>query len=266
MTNPIKKQTIALQEFNKIGYYKVPAVFECQSFTAIFKVMCDVYNKEAVPLGHEPLRFTDRNSCGIDAAFIQLREENPTVFSKIYDTCRNSLALYQLLLSPSVTDLVELFSGDEISKYLLSGVQLRMDMPDDIRNNLGWHQDRSYHQICDNGADSIIVWIPIQDVNDWNGTIKACVSSYVEGFVKVDVSNHDKITSGQYAIPNEIVGKYEQKSIEAKQGDVVLMNFDTIHQSGINRSDKVRFTLIGRFHKLMAESFHPCRVIFDPLH
>lgn len=61
----------------------------------------------------------------------------------------------------------------------------------------------------------------------------------------------------QIPIPEEEVNKYEIISVPANAGDALFFNMLLFHKSGDNISNKLRFTVQGRFHISTAEDFIP---------
>ena len=59
----------------------------------------------------------------------------------------------------------------------------------------------------------------------------------------------------QIIVKPEIVDKYEQIQVEMELGDLMVFSPFTFHKSGENKSDHVRFSMIGMYHSIASEGF-----------
>lgn len=96
--------------------------------------------------------------------------------------------------------------------------------------------------------DGIVAWLPIFDIKKEHGFLEVIPKSHLQGLKK-------HVLSGPtYEICEELEeNKFE--SIEIELGDVLIFSAFTIHRSGINLTDEIRFALSLRFDNLEEKTF-----------
>jgi len=70
----------------------------------------------------------------------------------------------------------------------------------------------------------------------------------------------DYVTTEQREVDAAVVSKYEVQNAPVGAGDVVIVNMNTIHRSGENRSDRIRFSALCRYHRMTAKDYVPFRI------
>jgi|TARA_B100001964_G_scaffold176693_1_gene194684 ectoine hydroxylase-related dioxygenase (phytanoyl-CoA dioxygenase family) len=126
---------------------------------------------------------------------------------------------------------------------------MRMDIPHCKFHNLDWHQDRSYYFQNRDGNKGLVCWIPLMNVNKKLGPLKIYEKSHKDGFIRNYKKSRKKNSSTQRKI--KINKKYKLINKEAKEGDVIFLSKNTIHASGQNITNLLRFSLQVRIHDLM---------------
>lgn len=139
---------------------------------------------------------------------------------KDFLNCENLLSL----LSELIQDDVCLFSDQIFLKPPLVG------------SEKPYHQDNEYFK-CTPADKIITAWIALDDVDVENGCMR-----YIDG------SNHGKIVPhvrherNKYdlIIPNDYIDSKKESLAEVKKGGVVFHHGNTIHKSGVNKSNRWR--------------------------
>lgn len=76
---------------------------------------------------------------------------------------------------------------------------------------------------------------------------------------------NDGTNSSEYLdVPKSIINKYPSMTIKAEVGDIVIMSMTILHQSGINASNLIRFTALGRYYPMNVEDFLPGIRVYIP--
>ena len=58
-------------------------------------------------------------------------------------------------------------------------------------------------------------------------------------------------------VDDDVVAKYQRRTIEIERGAVLLFSGNLIHRSGQNTSSQTRFTLVGSYHDIGSPGFQP---------
>lgn len=189
---------------------------------------------------------------------IDFRKEEPELFGAIYDSLKTSVALNQVLMDDLVIENVAKFLNVTPSDLSISEPMCRLDVPEDKRNALSWHQERSFFPQNRDGLKGLVSWIPLSDVDEEMGAIHICPKSHEEGLLDLKIKKKENLLhTTQIPIPEEKIKKYEDIIVPLKKGDAVFFNMLLFHRSGVNVSNKVRFAIQGRFHTMTSEDFIP---------
>ncbi len=193
---------------------------------------------------------------------IELRKNSPEDFGAIYDSLKTSLSLTQLVTDDNIVDNVAKLLKIKTSDLSISEPMCRLDVPNDNRNALDWHQERSFFPQNRDGMNGLVSWIPLTDITDEMGAIHISPKSHLEGQLKL-LSNEKQNASytTQIPVPDEFIEKYEDVAVPVNVGDVVFFNMLLFHRSGQNTSNQVRFAIQGRFHTSTSEDFIPFDLI-----
>ena len=193
---------------------------------------------------------------------IEFRKKDSKLFGAIYDSLKTSLTLTQLVSDDVIVDNVAKFLCVESSDVSISEPMCRLDVPNDKRNTLEWHQERSFFPQNRDGLHSLVCWIPLTSVTEEMGAIHISPESHTGGLI-TSAQNEKKseLSTRQISVPEEHVKKYEDLVVPVDAGDVVFFNMLLYHRSGINISDKVRFAVQSRFHTATADDFIPFELV-----
>ncbi len=197
-------------------------------------------------------------------AIIQFRNEQPREFGLFYDTMFNSLALQQFYFHESILHRAAALLREEPISLSAASFVLRMDVPEDTRNVLNWHQDSSYFQPAQSGSNGLVAWAPLLDVTMENGTVIVCKGSHKEGRIPIPAEYQGQGYSHQFTVSLKYVEKYPLIDVVANKRDLVFFNMDIIHRSGRNTSQKVRFSSLGRYHRILTPDYTPGKFFFKP--
>ena len=193
---------------------------------------------------------------------IEFRKKDSKLFGAIYDSLKTSLTLTQLVSDDVIVDNVAKFLCVESSDVSISEPMCRLDVPNDKRNTLEWHQERSFFPQNRDVLHSLVCWIPLTSVTEEMGAIHISPESHAGGLI-IPAQNEKKseLSTRQISVPEEYIKKYEDLVVPVDAGDVVFFNMLLYHRSGINISDKVRFAVQSRFHTATADDFIPFELV-----
>jgi phytanoyl-CoA hydroxylase len=165
----------------------------------------------------------------------------------------------RLLRHPRLLDAVECFIGSEIYCNPVQHVRIKPPerlVPEDKRNSLvasvDWHQDAGVVDPEADETDMLSVWGAITDV-----TLENSCLMMIPGSHKPDIALHcitkDKqgfAGSAQLTIPQQFRGANEPNPVPMRAGDVLFFHRRTIHSSGPNVSDDIRWSFDLRYNPI----------------
>jgi hypothetical protein len=198
-----------------------------------------------------------------------LRESEPNKFSKLYDSLQTHSIIQKMGISKNVLKIAAKLlekNNEPLSWVSLSNTPplFRMDEPKKNSNLVDWHQERVSYDQNEDGTNGLIVWMPLQDVNEKTGTLDVCVNSHKEGFIEPTHSGtYGNIQSTKKFLSDDTAKKFKQLSVKMNAGDALFVSMLIIHKSGsMDNANKFRLTLTTRIHNTYSKDFVPGRIRF----
>ena len=251
-----------IESYTKNGFAIVKNIVPAQRINSLLENIFNLFCKYSTDC--QELKNMDKpwNTELFHKKLIEFRQKDPESFGAIYDSLKTSLTLTQLVTDNKVVDFVAKFLKIKPSDLSISEPMCRLDVPNDKRNTLDWHQERSFFPQNRNGLNGLVCWIPLTDITEEMGPMHISPRSHAEGQLKL--SNRTKKNTSyttQIPVPEEFVSKYEDLVVRANAGDAVFFNMLLFHRSGQNISNKIRLATQGRFHTSTADDFIPFDLI-----
>lgn len=251
-----------IESYTKNGFAIVKNIVPPQRINSLLENIFNLFCKYSTDC--QELKNMDKpwNTELFHKKLIEFRQKDPESFGAIYDSLKTSLTLTQLITDNKVVDFVAKFLKIKPSDLSISEPMCRLDVPNDKRNTLDWHQERSFFPQNRNGLNGLVCWIPLTDITEEMGPMHISPRSHAEGQLKL--SNRTKKNTSyttQIPVPEEFVSKYEDLAVRANAGDAVFFNMLLFHRSGQNISNKIRLATQGRFHTSTADDFIPFDLI-----
>ena len=265
ITKKIKKSLLPediIESYTENGFAIMKNIVPAQRINSLLENIFNLFCKYSTD--YQELKNMEKpwNTELFHKKLIEFRQKNPESFGAIYDSLKTSLTLTQLITDNKVVDFVAKFLKIKPSDLSVSEPMCRLDVPNDKRNTLDWHQERSFFPQNRNGLNGLVCWIPLTDITEEMGPIHISPKSHAEGQLKL--SNRTKKNASyttQIPVPEKFVSKYEDLIVRVNAGDAVFFNMLLFHRSGQNISNKVRLATQGRFHTSTADDFIPFDLI-----
>jgi ectoine hydroxylase-related dioxygenase (phytanoyl-CoA dioxygenase family) len=187
----------------------------------------------------------------LDDAFNRMCAINRSLGGNVYDCLRHHPEAVKLITSRSIVDYIELLLGTQDVYYAIDQIHFRIDRRHEERFSLPWHQDYWWNNTS---RTAISVWYSLVDVPLELGPMRFLLGSHKE-VAKIRVDPNYKISWDQNRLFEiaEPVNEDLGVDIPVAAGDVVFLSALALHRSGINRSERNRWTVVTRY----AEMFDP---------
>jgi ectoine hydroxylase-related dioxygenase (phytanoyl-CoA dioxygenase family) len=168
--------------------------------------------------------------------------------AEVYDAVKQIPEFMQLVSHPENATLFEELRPGAMPGLAAGGYGIRMDFPAEDKFRAYWHQEFPAQL---RSPDGIVYWSPLLPVTADMGPVEICPGSHRGGIVPVVQDDGGVGKSGAYALRLKDEGKaiapYEQVAPLSQPGDLILMDFLTLHQSGANRSAYPRWSIQFRW-------------------
>ena len=212
-----------VESYTKNGFAVVKNIVPAQRINSLLENIFNLFCKYSTDCQELKNMEKPWNTELFHKKLIELRQKDPESFGAIYDSLKTSLTLTQLVTDNKVIDFVAKFLKIKPSDLSISEPMCRMDVPNDKRNTLDWHQERSFFPQNRNGLNGLVCWIPLTDITEKMGPMHISLRSHTEGQLKL--SNRTKKNASyttQIPVPEEFVSKYEDLAVCVNAGDAVF--------------------------------------------
>lgn len=168
--------------------------------------------------------------------------------SEVYDAVKQLPAFMRLVSHEANERLFEEIRPKSIPGLAAAGYGIRIDNPSEEKFRTYWHQEFPAQL---RSLDGVVFWSPLLEVTADMGPVEIAIGSHKEGLIGVVNDEGGVGRSGAYALrlenEEQLVARYERCTPLTKPGDLVLLDFLTLHQSGQNRSDRPRWSMQFRY-------------------
>lgn len=222
--------------FAAAGVEVVEGLISPDEIAALMRAVQDITDMQARSVGLP---------AGLDALGLP-----PHVRSGVYDMVNSHPALFRLAGKPEIVELADEFiNGGRTGQVIVKGLQLRMDLPGNQSELLGWHRDRDYFQsLPQNG---LVLWLPLVDIDERTGGISV-VPRPVPDVEFVELVKHwpgrKPMRVFEVKEPDRVLAEGPPPvRVSCRAGDGVFFNLWNMHRSEPNSSERVRWTLQFRY-------------------
>ena len=244
------------EKFRENGYSIAKSIISEKKINAVLETIFRIYFKYNPSSKLRDLQ-EPWNSDLFHEEIIKFRKSDPKRFSLLYDSTQTSASVMELLTSELIAKYSANLLDTKNNELCITEGMIRMDAPGDKRNIAGWHQEISY--LRNNG---LVIWIPLSDITPDLGPLQVCPKSHHEGELKVVQNKNlpgDVSTVSVDEVEPEYIAKYSIMDVEIKKGDVLFFDTELFHRSGVNTSNRIRFSCQIRHAINTAEDFVPFR-------
>jgi hypothetical protein len=203
-----------------------------------------------------PFAFND-----FDAGYRQLIAFDRRLGGVVYDAIKQLPAFIRLLADKRHEDLVARLRKSEVAGIAGGSYGIRIDNPGEAKFNTHWHNDYFAHLRSRSG---LVLWASLVPLTPEMGPVILAAGSHREPDLKLrklggvgDISamSYQELSS-TFEIDglDRILAKYPQAVPMAQPGDLLLIDFNTIHCSGENLSSRARWSMQMRWFSFDDES------------
>jgi hypothetical protein len=216
---------------------------------AIHRLIGVMIMKHGLPIKHPPFRPET-----FDAGFMELIARDRAIGAVIYDAVKQIPAFARLTADPRHEALMQQLRDTQLPGVEASGSGIRIDIPGEDRFRSPWHQEYPSHL---RSLDGIVFWSPLVPIAEENGPVEFCVGSHKDGPVPLHrgAPKHAAATAGAYTLKladeAERLARYEHVAPLSVPGDLILVDFLTLHASGLNTSDRPRWSMQFRLFNFL---------------
>lgn len=222
---------VNLEKFSESGYEVIDIAPLMPHLKNLRAELFELFNTMAKEVGLGPIKS--------DEDLIAFRRANQQVqYAGVKHGC-NAFSLYALAGDPHLGKLLREELNFKCPNHDILP-NLRVDMPIEDQSIFRQHQDYIYNKGSQN---AVTLWIPLQDTNIEEGALLVCPGSHKDGV---------------YPSENGVIPTTHEFDLEPcpiAYGQGLLFDQKLVHQSGFNRSDKIRISVQLRMSDLACADY-----------
>lgn len=243
----VQLQPEQIAQFHRDGVLVLRSVYDSADVEAVQKSIYEVIGLVMRRHGlvdtrksFSPARFDD----GYNAMILH----NRILGAEVYDAVKQIPAFIRLLSHPLHEALMRQLRPGSQPGIAANGYGVRIDNPNEDNFRAQWHQEYPAQLRSLNG---LVFWTSLVPVTEALGPVEFCLGSHKEGALPVSTGAINSRRKGAYNLHlhNEAyyLAKYPHVAPLSEPGDLVVIDFLVLHASGINRSDRSRWTMQFRY-------------------
>jgi ectoine hydroxylase-related dioxygenase (phytanoyl-CoA dioxygenase family) len=187
----------------------------------------------------------------LDEAFNRMCAVDRTLGGSVYTCLRHHPDAIKLITDQTLITYLELLLNGRDIYYAVDQIQFRIDRKSEEHFSLPWHQDYWWNNTS---KYAVTVWYSFVDVPSELGPMRAVLGSHKEvSKIKVDPFYKVKWDQNKLFLLAEPVDEALGVELPVEAGDIVFMHALTLHRSGINTTDRNRWSIVTRY----ADMFDP---------
>ena len=235
-----------IEAFSESGFLLIRDYFDVErEISPILNGIRLIIEALSVKYGYE-----QTYNCATDAmveGYTKLIRRNRTWGGEVYDAVKQIPEFISLVASPANSETFKKLRGGSIPGIAAGGYGIRIDNPGEERFRAPWHQEFPAQL---RSVDGVVFWSPLISVTEEMGPVQIASGSHKEGPIPVFEEKLSTRT-GAYSLKieneKERLKKFEIVAPTTNPGDLVLMDFLTLHRSGQNFADRPRWSMQFRY-------------------
>ena len=241
--------SVQVEEFHRNGVLVVKSFYDISTEIepiqyAIYNILKILINKYYLPI--QQLPFSREN---FDSGYQELIAFDRQIGGEVYDAIKQIPGFMRLVASTRHDAIFSQLRQTDLPGIAAAGYGIRIDNPLEEKYRAPWHQD---YPAQFRSLDGLVFWSSLVPITQSLGPVEFCIGSHKNGLAPVytnDCKNPDK--SGAYAlvIKNEesLIASYPQVAPLTQPGDLIIIDFLTLHRSGLNISERSRWSMQMRY-------------------
>lgn len=217
---------------------------------AIYQIIGLVMQRHSVSIARDP--FEGDN---FDAGYLELIAINRDFGGEVYDLVKQIPSFLRLIASKQSEQLFCELRNTDAPGIGAASYGIRIDNPYEEKFRSQWHQEFLFQP---QSLDGVVFWTPLLSITPEIGPVIVCPKSHKDGLCVYSKPNAyaSKIEAYKIGIKDEeaAIARYDKIAPLTSPGDLILMDFLTIHQSGFNTAGRSRWSIQSRFFNYNEET------------
>ncbi|MGB3682859.1 MAG: phytanoyl-CoA dioxygenase family protein [Rubrobacteraceae bacterium] len=247
-----------MDEYRENGYLLLKGLFDAREIDEVREEAKEIFTLQMVRLGIVGSENVSEDE--FEAGMFALFEKDVATFANCGKQAQHLISLHRLSLDGRIVNgLKELgLEFPNISTRPVMYFNHERLAKKEVYWKLSAHQDWRSMQ---GSLDSMVVWIPLVDVDESLGALEIIPGSHRWGLLEAEMADG-------YGQLEEEIEASEMMPVEVEKGDALFFSSFLAHQSGTNVTDHIRWSCHFRYNNLGEETFidrgYPHPYLYQP--
>jgi hypothetical protein len=237
-----------IETFRREGFLLIPGFYDLVREIepiqrALHSIIGLLIERHRLPIERPPF-----DPARFDAGYGELITHDRRLGGLIYDAAKLIPAFIRLLSCERNEQLFRELRQTDLAGIGAASYGIRIDNPREEQYRSHWHQEYLFQP---QSLDGIVFWSPLVEVEPEMGPVQICVGSHHDGLSRYrrGARYADKPGAYQIGLDDEegTVARYRRVAPLSRPGDLLLMDFLTLHQSGHNVAQRSRWSMQLRY-------------------
>lgn len=236
---------VNVKDYRERGFVLLKAVFGKEEIERIRAEAKEIFALQM--LRHNLITSMEMSEREFEVGMYKLFETDLQSFTNCGKHAQHLISLHRLSLDPRIVDKLHALGLEfpNISTRPVMYFNAERLAKKEVYWRLSVHQDWRSMQ---GSLDSIVVWIPLVDIDKSLGALEVIPGSHRWGLLEADIVDG-------YGNLRESIDKSKLVSVEIEKGDALFFSSLLVHQSGTNVTESIRWSCHFRYNNLREETF-----------
>lgn len=243
---PLSDERIAA--FHRDGYVVLPGFYDRREIEPIWRdahriigLVIERHGLDVKQAPYAPETF--------EASFLEVVAKDRSYGGEIYDAVKQIPAFVRIVCGDKHDAAFRQLRPGSFPAVAAGGYGIRIDIPGEERFRADWHQDYPGQF---RSLDGLVFWSSLVPVTADLGPVMFCKGSHKNGLCPLRETNPDlPEKTGAYGLTlhsrDEILARYEHEAPLSSPGDLVIIDYQTLHASGHNTGRRARWSMQMRY-------------------
>ena len=210
---------------------------------AIYEIIGLMIQRHQLSIARQPFSYDN-----FDSGYAELIAIDRNYGGEVYDVVKQIPAFLRLISCSRSERIFSELRGTDLAGIGAASYGIRIDNPLEEKFLSQWHQEFIFQP---QSLDGLVFWTPLIPIAPEIGPVVICQKSHKNGLCTYSKGKSYAQKQGAYKIgivnDEKVAARYKQVAPLTNPGDLIIMDFLTIHQSGANVSNRSRWSIQSRF-------------------
>jgi hypothetical protein len=233
-----------LAKFRRDGILVLRSFYDYEK--DIVPIQLAVHNLIGLLIRHHnlPIQQPDFSPATFDAGLREIVAIDRQIAADLYDAVKQIPAFVRMAVCERNEAIFAQLRQTPYVGFAARSYGIRIDHPGEAKYSADWHQEYLSHL---RSLDGVVFWSSLVPVDEATGPVRFCPGSQNLGLLPVSMTDPTLSRTMTIIDRDDYVSKYDVIAPTTQPGDLVLIDFLTLHASSPNVGDHSRWSMQFRY-------------------